>query len=170
MNRVSFVPVLVALVLLRLPAVVRADAPQDARRAIQARYDLFNRACMHKDFKTVGEVFTPDCLLTLVSEGRSMKASQMVAGMKALSKSLTVSRAKTQILSMKSTGNGYEVAAVWTGYSVYAPAKKAVDDPARQSSTKQNVRDTWQKTDKGWQIVKRLIVEPDDDARPQTKK
>jgi hypothetical protein len=161
-----FLSVLLALVFV-LPVVVRADAVQDARRAIQSRYDQFDRAYMKKDFRTVAEVFTPKCMLKLSGEGRSMSASRVIQGMEALSRSLTISHARTQILSVNAAGTEYEVTAVWTGNSTYVPVSKSKEDPARRSRTKQNVRDTWQKTDKGWQIRQRIIEDAEEDTQPK---
>jgi hypothetical protein len=164
-----FFSVLLTLVFV-LPVVVRADAVQDARQAIQSRYDQLDRAYMKKDFKTVTEVFTPKCMLRLNGEGRSMSASRVIKGMEALSRSLTISHARTHILSVNAAGTEYEVIAVWTGESTYVPVSKSKEDPARHSRTKQNVRDTWQKTDQGWQIRQRIIEEDEDDNQPNAKK
>lgn len=141
--------------------VVRADTAPNAQRLLQARYDQFDRAYMKKDFTAIASFFAPDCTLTLAGEKRSMKAPRVVSGMKALSGSLTVSHAKTRIVSIAPAGDGYIVDAAWTGYSVYAPARKAKDDPARRSWTKQRYRDTWKKTNRGWQITLRIIQEAD---------
>ena len=153
-----------------LPIAVRADPAQDARQAIQSRYDQFDRAYMKKNFKTLAEGFTPKCRMKLNGEGRSMSASGVIQGMEALSRSLTISHARTHILSVKATGTEYEVIAVWSGDSAYVPLSKSKEDPARRSRTKQNVRDTWQKTDKGWQIRQRIIEEAEDDTQPNAKK
>src|SRR5215470_278446 len=68
-----------------LPLSVSADRESDARPKIQSRYDQFNKAYTKKDFKTVSEIFSPDCVMKLNSEGRSMKASRAIMFMKAVS-------------------------------------------------------------------------------------
>lgn len=153
---------------LALPALVRADAAREARSAIQSQYDAFDRAYMKKDFKTVAGVFAPDCVFTLESEGRRMKVSRVLQGMEALSTSLTISRARTHIGSVKATESGFDVSAVWTGNAAYAPSVRSKDDPARHTRAKQSYQDTWKKTDRGWRIIRR-IIEGDDDKQPDKK-
>ena len=164
----QFSSVLLALVFI-LPGVVRADPVQETRRVIQSRYDQFDRAYMKKEFKAVAEIFAPKCMMKLNGEGRSMSARRVIKGMEALSNSLTISHARTHILSVKTSGSEYEVIAVWTGESTYVPVSKSKEDPARRSKTKQNVCDIWQKTDNGWQIRQRIIKDAEDDTQPNTK-
>lgn len=145
------------LALVAVAPLARADADKEARKGIQARYDQFDRAYMKKDFKSVGEVFAPDCVLKLSSENRTMQISRVFQGMQVVSKSLTVSHAKTQIASLKALEGGYEVDAIMTGDTVYAPPIVSKEDPPRRAKTRQLVHDTWKKTKKGWQIVRRII-------------
>ena len=170
MKRLPFLAILLALICVYLPVLVRADAANATRQAIQSRYDRFDRAYMKKDFKSAAQVFTPECVLKLNSEGRTMTAVRVVQGMEAVSKSLTISQAKTRILSVKPIKYGYEVAAVWSGNSAYIPANGSKEDPPRRSRAKQTVLDTWKKTDTGWQIAHRVIEEADDDTPPKTQK
>ncbi|HLK55307.1 MAG TPA: nuclear transport factor 2 family protein, partial [Chthonomonadaceae bacterium] len=149
---------------------VGADAVQDAQRAIQSRYDQFDRAYMNKDFKSVAEVFTSDCVLKLQSEGRTMSAPRVIKGMEALSTSLTISHAKTHINAIIATRSGFEVNATWTAHSDYIPTFRSQEDHPRRSRVKQTYHDTWKKTDKGWQIAYRTIEEDEDDKQPRAKK
>jgi hypothetical protein len=167
MKRFRVVLLLLVAVVALSQGGVGADAGQDAKRAIQSRYDQFDRAYMRKDFKTVAQVFTPKCMMKLNGEGRSMSAARVIQGMEALSRSLTISHARTHILSVNLVGTEYEVTAIWTGNSTYIPVSQSKEDPARRTRTKQNVRDTWQKTDKGWQIRQRIIEDAEDDAQPK---
>ncbi|MGI4791846.1 MAG: nuclear transport factor 2 family protein [Janthinobacterium lividum] len=157
MTRLTFVCAIVLSALVLSPSHVYAQSQADVRQAIQARYDQFDRAYMKKDFPSVGKVFTPDCVMELQGEGRSMNAPRVIKGMRAVSKFLTVSHAKTRIVSVKPQGSAYAVSAVWTGDSSYIPAKGAQDDRPRHSRTQQAYLDTWKKTGTGWQIAHRSI-------------
>ena len=143
--------------LLSPPGPVCAQAPAGVRQAIQARYNQFDRAYMQKDFRSVGEVFTGGCLMKLQSENRSMKAPRVIQGMQAVSKSLTVTHARTRILSVQPEGAAYAVSAVWSGDSSYLAVRGAQDDHPRRGRTQQTFRDTWKKTGAEWQIVQRII-------------
>src|SRR5690349_1141427 len=153
-----------------IPCLVRANDEKDARQAIQARYNQFDSAYMKKDFKSVAEVFAPDCNMKLVGEGRPMKASRVVKGMVALSRSLTISHSRTRIVSLSSVGDHLEVNAVWTGESAYTSANHSKEDPSRRAKAKQVLHDTWARTDRGWQITRRIIEDSDDGQPSQEKK
>jgi ketosteroid isomerase-like protein len=142
----------------------RAESEREAQKAIQARYNEFDRAYMRKDFAKVREVFTPDCVFHLGTEGRSMKAERALKGMEALSKALTVSHAKTVVSSVNAKGRDFDVVAIWSGDSKYVPVSKSKEDPPRQAKTKQAYRDRWKKTQKGWQITDRIIGNDADDV------
>ena len=169
MKRSSFFSLLLMLTFAGFSVAVLADAAQEARRSIQARYDQFDRSYMKKDFKGVSEVFTPECIFKLNGEGRSMAAIRVIKGMEAVSKNLTISHARTRILSVKSTPKGLEISAAWTGDSAYAPSVASKDDPPRRAKVKQTVHDTWKQTEKGWQIIGR-VIQDDDDASPNANK
>lgn len=150
-----------------LAAGAIAQGDSAARKAIQSRYDDYNRAYMKKDFKKVGEMFSSDCVFFLGGEGRSMKASRALKGMEAMAGSLTIKNAKTRIVSIVAKGEQYEVVAAWSGHSNYVSSiKGSKEDPPRQADSKQAYRDTWKKTDKGWQIVGRIIGQDVDDVKP----
>lgn len=134
-----------------------AKAPAGVRQAIQARYNQFDHAYMRKDFQSVGKVFTADCVLRLESENRTMSAPRVVLGMQAVSKALTVSHARTRILSVQPQGAAYAVSAIWTGDSSFTPAPGTQDDQPRHGKTQQTYQDTWKKTGAAWQIVQRII-------------
>jgi hypothetical protein len=137
---------------------VRAGSDAAARRAIQGRYDQFDRAYVKKEFQRVEAVFAPSCRLTRVGDDHSMKATRLLQGMKALSKALTVSQSKTRIVSIAPVKEGFAVRAVWTATSVYAPpgASGSAERP-KPKPVSQKYRDTWAKTGQGWQIVQRVI-------------
>ena len=145
------------LTLVCAPGAVRAASPAEVRVAIQAQYNQFDRAYARKDFKSVGKVFTTDCVLRLKDDNRSMSAPRVIQGMLSVSKALTVSHAQTRIVSVTAQGDKYEVSAVWTGDSVYVPAKGTQDDKPRSGKTRQAYHDTWRKTKNGWQIAGRII-------------
>ncbi len=161
MKRIGLV--LGLLVAIAAPTFAAAGTVREARRAIQARYEQFDRAYMKKDFVGVGDVFDPACTLQGTGETKvPMKAERLVRNMKVMSSRLTVTRAKTRIVSIKSVGDAYEVSAVWTGHSTYTPPAGSVDDPPRSGDTEQTVTDTWKKSPQGWHIVKRVIQRVDD--------
>src|SRR5262249_32005101 len=142
---------------------VRAETELDARKAIQARYDEFNRAYMQKNFKALADVFDPDCKVNTNGEGsKSMKVDRMLQTMQVVSQRLTVSHAKTRIVSIKAVDHNYEVIAVGTGDSSYVPPKGTKDDPPRSGKTEQTTSDTWKKSEKGWRIVKRVLQRDND--------
>jgi hypothetical protein len=162
MRRIAFALSLAAIIAASAP--LRAAPEQEARKAIQARYDEFNRAYMKKDFKAVADVFDPECMLKTKGEGsRSMKVERMLEDMQAVSQRLTVSNAKTRIVSIKAVGDAYEVSAAWTGESSYVPPKGSKDDPPRSGKTEQTTSDTWKRSEKGWRIVQRVLERDDKD-------
>lgn len=170
MKRFHFAAGLLFLVLGAVPCLVHANDESDARQAIQCRYDKFDSAYMKKEFTGVAEVFSPECTMRLVGEGRTLKALSVIKGMKSVSRSLTVSHARTRILSLKPAGSHFEVAAVWTADSVYSPTNHSKEDPPRRSRAKQMFQDTWAKTGSGWQITGRIIEESEDDTKSKSKK
>ena len=141
-------------------SLVHADTDKYARQAIQARYNQFDKAYMHKDFKQVEEILTPNCRFVLSGEGRSISTPKFLEGVKAMSKALTVSHARTRIVSLKATREGFETSVLWTGSSLYAPppAMRQEAHP-KPKNVSQSFRDTWRKTDKGWQISQRILGE-----------
>ena len=144
------------------PAVVRAQSEREVQTAIQARYDEYNRAYMKKDYKALAEVFDPAFTLKSKGEGSgSMKLAPMLQRMELVSQRLTVSNAKTRIVSIKAVGDAYEVSAVWTGDSSYVPPKGSQDDPPRSGKAEQTFTDTWKKSEKGWWIVERRLAGDD---------
>ena len=171
MKSVRIAALLLVLGLSALPGVVRANDDPDARESIQLRYNLFNTAYMNKDFKTIAGIFSPKCSMKLVGEGRSMAIAKVMKGMESVSKSLTVSHAKTRIVSFRKSADGHcQVDAVWTANSDYSPVNHSKEDPARHSKSKQMYRDTWEPTSTGWQITGRIIRDADDDEKPKLKK
>src|SRR5262249_15756149 len=111
MKRIGFALSLAAIMAAVAP--VRAGTEREARGAIQGQYDPINLAYMKKDFKTVAQVFDPDGELKTNGEGsKSMKVARMLQDMQAMAQRLTVSHAKTRIVSIKAVGDAYEVSAV----------------------------------------------------------
>jgi hypothetical protein len=160
---------ILALILIGACGACQADGTKGARAEIQSRYDAFNRAYIKKDFKTVGETFSADCVMKLSGEGRSMKAARAVGGMQAVSKSLTVSNVRTQIISIKADADTFQVNAIWSADSKYVPIYGAKDDPPRQGTTKQFYQDTWKRVDGAWRITRRTIGDADDEKPAKGK-
>jgi hypothetical protein len=88
--------------------------------------------------------------------------------MAALSKGLTVSNAKTRIVSIEAKGEEFVVVATWEGDSKYvSPVEGSKEDPPRKGKGRQAYRDTWKRTENGWQITNRDIGQDVDDLKGQ---
>jgi ketosteroid isomerase-like protein len=141
-----------------LPAL----SAEDARTAIEARYEHYNRAYMQKDFTALAAVFDPAFVLKSPGEGSgSMPLGRMLQGMQMVAKRLSVTNAQTRIVSFKRNGDTCEVAAIWTGDSSYVPPAGSRDDPPRSGKTEQASVDTWKQTAEGWQLVQRILASDD---------
>lgn len=155
MKPLGFIGGLVALAV--VAGSVHAETEKDANKAIQSRYHQFDKAYMSKDFPRIEEVFTPDCRFFLRDEGRSITTPKFMEGVKALSKALTVIHEKTRIVSLKATKEGWEASVIWSGESIYSPPGQERQTPPKPQKVMQSYRDTWKKTEKGWQIARRII-------------
>lgn len=145
--------------IMSVPVAACAQSEQEAQAAIAARYEDYNRAYMAKDYKALAEIFDPEFVLTSKGEGpASMTRDVMLQRMQAMSQRLTISNAKTTIVSIKAVGDAYEVSTHWTGDSSYVPPKESPDDPARRARTEQAAVDTWKKTPQGWRLVQRVLA------------
>lgn len=144
------------------PGAACAKSEDEARSAIEARYEDYNRAYMAKDYKALAEIFDPEFVLKSKGEGPgAMKRDVMLQRMQFMAQRLTISNAKTAIVSIKAVGDAYEVSAHWTGDSSYVPPKESLDDPSRRAKTEQDSVDTWKKTPQGWRLVQRVLAADD---------
>jgi ketosteroid isomerase-like protein len=148
--------------LLAASAAACSQPEADARSAIEARYEEYNRAYMAKDYEALAEIFDPAFVLNSDGEGPgAMKRDVMLQRMQFMSQRLTISNARTRIVALKPVGDAYEVTAEWTGDSAYVPLQESPDDPARRASTEQDSIDTWKKTPQGWRLVRRVLAADD---------
>lgn len=148
---------LALLALISIPVVVHADTAAGARKAIQARYDRLNEAIIRKDIQGVEATFTSDCVMQ-GDEGRTLRIARFLKQVKALFPVSKVLRASTKIVSIKADKDKVETVAEWNGESVFnAPGLAGKDEHPKPRKVSQTVRDTWKKTEKGWQIAVRII-------------
>jgi ketosteroid isomerase-like protein len=148
------------------PAVLRADPPADAKKAITQNYNAMNAAMQKKDAGGMVAYMTPD-FLQIGPKGEQVRLTDFRS---------TLEQSLTAMKSIRATTNVSKVTLDGTGKKASASVRNVVkmvqtNPQTNKDSTlvgTEDAVDTWVKTPKGWrlQVSKSVKVTYTVDGKP----